>query len=352
VVEGVVAQFQNTRELTPEGARELKRQLQLVREFGKEVVPAIRAFLRSQENVELDKLKGAKLAQQRTLRLALLDTLRQIGGAEAVAVSLEQLRMTQSPGEIAMMARTLEEAAPGMFRDEALRAVIGALQVLTRSKDSLEVRPLFETLQALGGAEAMTNLERLPHNANMVRYLTGKDTNVTPTVQMYALITLAGMPDGEGVSGLAALAGDPRVPVAHKTTGPFQMLAQASADQAQAGQALVELAQAKQIPDQAWNTVANALVGKHLQFPSPPSDGTLTGKSEADVSAVAAPFLRGFYDDEKNVLYEERAVSRNWSAAQVQQQLALIDTLLGATQAPAAKQALQQARETLLRLRR
>jgi hypothetical protein len=57
--------------------------------------------------------------------------------------------------------------------------------------------------------------------------------------------------------------------------------------------------------------------------------------------------VRGFYDDARHVLYEERAVSANWSAQQVRQQLALIETLLGATHAPAATQALQQAQASL-----
>ena len=181
----------------------------------------------------------------------------------------------------------------------------------------------------------------------MAQYLRDKDTRISPTVGTYALMALAGLPDGEGVSSLAALAADPNVPVAHKTAGPFQMLAQASAEHVQAGKALVELAQARQIPDQAWNAVANALAGKHWQFPSRLPDGTLPGKHAAEVSDAGAPFVRGFYDDQRHVLYEERAVAGTWSAPQVRQQLALIETLLGATHAPAAAQALQQARETL-----
>ena len=349
MVEDLVAPFKNMQELTPEGAKDLKRRLQDMRERGTDVVPAIRDFLRSQQDVEFDKMPGGKLAEQRTLRLALIDTLRQIGGAEAIEVSLEQLRMTKTPSEIAMLALNLEEAAPGVYRDEAIQTVLSALQDLARTKNPLEVRPLFEALQALGGPEAMTTLEQIPHNADMVGYLRNKDTNISPTVGTYALITLASLPDGEGISSLADLAGDPNVPVAHRTAGPFQMLAQASADQAQAAEELIELAEAKQIPDQAWDAVANALAGKQLQFPTPPPEGTPPGKNEASGSGAGASFVRGFYDDEHNLLYEERLVSRTWSATQVQQQLALIDTLLGTTDAPAATQALQRARQTLTR---
>jgi len=351
VVEDLVAPFKNMQELTPEGAKDLKRRLQDMRERGTAVVPAIRDFLRSQQDVEFDKMPGGKLAEQRTLRLALIDTLRQIGGAEAVDVSLDQLRMTKTPSEVAMLALNLEEAAPGVYRDEAIGTVLGALQDLARTKNPLEVRPLFEALQALGGLEATTALEQFPHNADMVGYLSNKDTKISPTVGTYALITLANLPDGEGISSLADLAGDPNVPVAHRTTGPFQMLAQASADHAQAAEELVALAEAKQIPDQAWDAVANALAGKELQFPTPPPEGTPPGKNEAGGSGAGASFVRGFYDDERNLLYEERLLSPTWSATQVQQQLALIDVLLGMTDAPAATKALQRARDTLTRRR-
>ena len=347
-VEAIVAPFKTTQVLTREGAKDLKKQLQELRERGADSVPAIRDFLRSQQDVIFDKMPGGKLAEQPTLRLALMDALRQIGGADAIALSLEEFRMTRAPSEIAMLALNLEELAPGVYRDEALRTVVGALQGLAQTKDPLEVRPLFEALQALGGPEAMTTLEQLPHNADAVEYLRNKDTRISPAVATYALITLASLPDGEGISSLFDLAGDPTVPAAHRTAEPVRMLAQASADQAQAAADLVALAQWNQIPERAWNGVADALAGKQLQFPTPGAEGTPSARNEASSSGVVAPFVRGFYDDQRNVLYEERSVLPTWSAAQIQQQLALIDTLLGTTDAPAATQALQRARQTLL----
>jgi hypothetical protein len=155
------------------------------------------------------------------------------------------------------------------------------------------------------------------------------------------------LPDGEGIPSLAALAGDPNVPVQNKSELPFQMLSQASVDFPEARKALVDLAQAGQIPDRAWSGIGDALVGKHLQFPSQISGGVLPGRNEADVSGVEAPFVRGFYDDEHRIKYEQRAVSADWSTQQVQGQLTLIDKLLSVTSSPIGVKELQQARASL-----
>lgn len=350
VAEPLGSPLENATAVTPD-ATNLKRWLQDARERGVGAVPAIRDFLRLRQDVHFEKTRDGKPAEPRTLRLALIDLLRQIGGPEAMEASLEQLRITESPGEIAMLAINLEAAAPGVYRDEAMWTVVNALQALARTKEPFEVLPLFEALRVLGGPEAMATLEQLAHNADTVRYLRNKDTYISPTVGTYALVTLAGMPDGNGVFRLAELAGDPNVPVAHKTVGPFQMLAQASAGNAQAGEELVALALEGQVPDRAWDAVANALAGKHLLFPTPAAAGAPTGKNESNGTGAGARFVRGFYDDERNVLYEERLVSRSWSAPQVQRQLALIDALLTATDSPAATQALLRAQETLRRRR-
>jgi HEAT repeat protein len=346
-LDALVAQFKNTKKITAEGAKDMKLLLRDLRKQGAEAVPAIRDFLRSREDIDFDKMSGGELAEHHTLRQALFDTLRQIGGDEAVAVSLEQLRMTQTPAEIAMLARNLEEAAPGVYRDEAVRIAGNVLQQMAEADGQVDVRPLFELLRDLGGTEAAAVLEQFPVNADAVQYLRNNNKYISPTVRTYALIALADLPDEEGIQGLAALASDPNVPVEHRTEEPFRMLAQASADQVQAGKVLVDLTQAGQIPDRAWSAIADALAGKHLQFPSQLSGGTLPGQNDADLSGVDAPFVRAYYDDEHHIKYEERSVLADWSAKQITQQLTLIDQLIGATHSPAAVQALQQARASL-----
>ena len=53
------------------------------------------------------------------------------------------------------------------------------------------------------------------------------------------------------------------------------------------------------------------------------------------------------HEHEHHIKYEERSVAADWSAKQVQQQLALIDKLSGVAHSAAAVQALQQARVSL-----
>jgi hypothetical protein len=343
----LVAKVKNAQTLTLESAKDTKRLLKELRKQGVAAVPAIREFLRQKEDVNFDKISGGELAEHHTLRQALFDTLRRIGGAAAMAVSLEQLGGNQDPAEIAMLARNLEEEAPGVYRQQILQTTSSALQLLARDKEVVEVRPLFELLQELGGVEAAAILGQFPANANTVQYLRNKDTGISPTVRTYALISLASLPDGEGVLSLAALAGDPDVPVQNKPELPFQMLAQSAMEYDEAGDALVDLARARQIPDRAWEVVGEALQGKYLQFPSQFSGGVLPGEKGADRSGIEAPFVRGYYDDDKNIKYEQRLVSADWSAKQIQQQLALIDKLLSVTSSPTGVKVLQQVRASL-----
>jgi HEAT repeat protein len=335
----LVKQLKGLKELTPEAVKDMKRLLQEVQKRGGDAVLAIRDFLRSQENVDFDKMIGGKLAAQHTLREALFDILRQMGGDASTAVLAEQLGMTQSPAEIAALARILDEMSPGVYRDEAIRVATNALSALASTKNPLETRPLFELLRGLGGPEAVAILGQYPANSIMVQYLRNPDTSMSPTFRLYALMSLANLPDGEGIPSLAALAADPKVPVESRAAEPYRMLAQASADQADAGQALLYLASTGQIPAQAWAAVADALAGKVLQFPSQSADAGLSGAN--------GRFSRAFYDDQRNLVYEERTLLGSWSTDQIQLQLALIDNLLSITKDPGAVRALQQARATL-----
>ena len=343
----LVALFKGVQELTPERVGEMTRLLKELHKQGAAAVPAIRDFLRARGDINFDQLKGSELAPTHTLRQALFETLRQIGSPEAIAALAEQLQGNREPAEIAMLARNLEKVAPGVYRDQAVRVASDALQLLAPVKQA-DVRPLFEMMRDFGGEDVSTILAQFPVNANSLQYLRNKNvTNIPPTVRTYALMALANLPDGSGVQTLEALAGDLNVPVANKTVEPFQLLAQASVNFTDAGKALLDLAREKQIPDQAWSAVADALTGKHLQFPSQLSGGMLPGQTEAEVAGVEAPFRRGFYDDKHNLLYEERTVVADWSAKQVNQQIALIDDLLKVTSSPTAKQTLQQARASL-----
>ena len=346
-LDALVAQLKSKGGITRAEAKALKRLLRELRKQGAAAVPAIRDFLSQKEDVDFDKLSGGELMEHQTLRQAVLATLGQIGGSAALAVSLEQLRETPEPAEIALLAQNLEQEAPGVYREEVLRVANNALRLAVGSEEQVEVEPLFALLRDYGGFEAVANLEQFTANADTVRYLRNSNLSTPATWRVYALIALAGLPDGEGIPSLIALASDPAVPGEHRAALPFQLLAQAAMDYDGAGAALVELARVGQIPDRAWSVLGEALAGRYLQFPAQLSGGPLLAGNGVDGSGIEAPFLRGYYDDERHIKYEQRLVSADWSAKQLKQQLALIDRLLGVASRPAAVQALQQARESL-----
>lgn len=326
--------------LTPEEAQAINEILRELAEQGTAAVPAIRDVLRQMEDVNFDELSGGDLVDHGSLRLALFDILSQIGGREAIAVSLEQLRETRDPVEIAMLARNLEAQAPGTYREEMLRAAHDALLRAGQSprEERADVSPLFELFQAYGGVDVVTDLER----------------DIAADWWEYSLMALAGLPEGQGIPSLVAQAVDPRV----KAEFPLRMLAQASAQYPQAGEALVDLARSGKVPDGAWAAIGDALEGRHLQFPLQLFDGTpheengaevppADGTDVSNVGDVETPQLREYYIEYMNMRYEQRLVSTNWSDDQIGQQLALIDALLNATSNPAAARALREARASL-----
>jgi hypothetical protein len=329
-LDALVSHVKQMKVVTAEGATYIKRMLRDLRQQGEAAVPAIGAFLRQGEDVNFATMSGGQLVGHRTLRQAMIDTLREIGGSEAMAVSLQQVQQTREPLEVAMLARSLEKEEPGVHSEEVIQAIGNALQWAEHAtaKELPDVSPLFDRLRAYGGEQAVAVLERS-----------------VPQWGEYALIALAGLPDGAGIPSLTALAGTADAPVANPVL-PFQILAQTTVHYPEAGDALVDLARAGQIPDQVWGAMGEALGGKHLQFSGKMFDGTPLAENSTAASGARAP-LKNYYIEWLNVRYEEDVMSVDWSAEQVEQQLALIGDLLEATSSPAAAQALQQARASL-----
>jgi hypothetical protein len=332
--------------ITEEKAKDITLLLRTLRKQGATAIPGILEFLHQGTNIDFARMKGGGLIGQSTLRQALINTLGQIGGDESLSALSSLLSTLQDPAEIALLGQQLEKEAPGVYQAEIVR-VASNLLYLWADQNQIDIRPLFELLQTVGGIDAAAVLDQFPANANNVKYLRNKDTRISPTVRTYATMALAGLPEGEGIPRLISLAADSNVPVQDKPELPFQMLAQSAMDYEEAGKALIDLARAGQIPDKAWQSVGEALAGYYLQFPSQFSGGMLPGQKNADRSVAEAPFLRGYYDDEKNLQYEQRLISADWSSKQVSQQIALIDDLMNATASQTAKQALQRARESL-----
>jgi len=328
----LTAHVRRMKVITTERAAYVQRKLWELSREGAAAVPAIADFLRHGEDVSFANLKGGELVGHRSLRQALIDALGRIGGDEAMAVSLEELRQTTQPLEVALLARNLEEGAPGTHGEQVIAAVHDALQSAERApiEESPDVGPLFDLLRAYGGMAARTILEQS-----------------LPAWTEYALIALAELPEGLGVPTLTTLAEPANAPLANPIL-PFQALAQTTAFYPEAGDALFDLARAGRIPDDAWAAVGEALGGRQLRFSGRMLAGTPL--SAEGVSSVGrAPRWKSYYIQWLNVRYEEAMVSAAWSAEQIDRQLALIDDLGEVVSSPAAREALRQAQASLQR---
>lgn len=103
---------------------------------GEQAFPAIRAFLKRYEDLELDLSpfagRGARdqvlleFVVPPSLRFGLFDVVRRIGGTDAATILAESLGRTGRGVEVAYLARVLQQLAPNQYRDQAL-AVARAL---------------------------------------------------------------------------------------------------------------------------------------------------------------------------------------------------------------------------------
>lgn len=105
-------------------------------DIGPEAVPAIREYLGRFEDVDLDLSainQGRRSGGERgrlpaefvlppTVRFGLFDVLRRIGGVQAEAALADAMAHTGRGIELAYLARTLQEMAPGQHRDAAVAA--------------------------------------------------------------------------------------------------------------------------------------------------------------------------------------------------------------------------------------
>jgi hypothetical protein len=308
--------------MTPEQAGQWKQGLQQVIQQGAAAVPAIREFLERNQDLSFDGVKDGNLAGYPSVRAGLLDALQQIGGPEALELSLQTMRTTADPLEIALLARNLEQQAPGQYRQEALNAARETLSQAAQDKlTGRDVAPLFQLLQTYGDANLLAELQKS-----------------LPRWNYYATMALAGLPEGQGIPALVREAQDPSTGTGARTVA-LQMLAQGAAHYPEAATALIEQARLNQIPDSAWRQIGWVLGGDQYQFGSQFFDSTLATPSGAGV--------RTYHIEAGNQNFYTTPTLSSLSAEQVNQRRALIDQLLGVTSNPTAVQGLQRARALL-----
>ena len=308
--------------LPPEKAVAWKQSLQQLVQQGAAGVPAIRDFLERNLDRNFDSVGGAKVLGQASLRLGLLDALRQIGGPEALALSAQTLQTATDPREIAFLARHLDKEAPEQFRESALKAARESLALAAEGKlEGRDVGPLFDVLRQYGGANAVPDLEQA---GSRWKY--------------YSAIALADLPDGAGVSSLVQMVkASPETAGANRAAA-LEALAQVSTRYPDAQEALLEQARAGKMSDSSWSSVAAVLGGDKLQI----------GKIASEDAAAAGPNLKTYHLSNGNQDFYSTQNTADWSNEEATHRLALVDKLLGLNPSPTATEALQRSRASLI----
>ena len=287
--------------VSPQKAEELKRSFKQLVEAGAGAVPAIRAYLDRFQDIDFDSVGTGKQVGYTSLRMGMLDALRQIGTPEAKELSLQTLQTTGDPQEIAFLAKGLEkQLPPDQFRSVVLAAASETLALaLSDQWNGRNVTPLFEVLQKYGDQGVIGLLEKASSKWNF-----------------YATLALAGMTDGAGIPALVRMAQDQASAAGGNGDFALRPLVQAAMQFPEARASLLEQARLNQVPEKAWPGIAASLAGNYVQY--------------------------------GNQIFGNTAPPVVWSKEQIGLRLDLIDQMIAATTSPAGKQVLQSAQAQIL----
>ena len=304
--------------LTTEFAKGWKQNLQQLIQEGPAAIPAIQEFLaRNLDYVFGDA--GRQLLGYSSARVAMFDALTQIGGPEAVAALSGVLQTTADPREIAVLAQELERLEPQQHQADVLNAARQALELAgSHKQETADPAPLFEVFQKYGGANIASELVKSAAQWNY-----------------YATIALAQLPDGSGIPSLIQIAKDP------KSAGPtreaaLQMLAQVSDQSPEARAALVDQARQNGISLFALRMIASVMAGDQVGF-----------INSAFEHPEGLPQVGGLRTTSTSDNQNFFAMPSNLNSEQIGQRAALLNELLAATSEPAAKELLQQLKNSL-----
>jgi len=304
--------------LTDQFATSWSENLQRLIQLGPGAIPAIQEFLAK----DLDYVFGAAGRQflgYTSARAAMFDALAQIGGPQAVAAMSTTLQTTADPREIALLAQDLESLEPQQHNDEVLNAARQALALASSHKyETADPAPLFEVFEKYGGAAMASELVKSAGEWNY-----------------YATMALAQLPEGAGIPGLVQIAEDPKAAGATREAA-LQMLAQASDKSPEARAALVAQARQNAISEFAWSILAPMLGGNQVGF-----------VNSAFEHPDGLPHLGGLRTTSTSDNQNFFSVPGNLNSEQVGQRITLMNDLLAVTSNPAAKELLQQWKDSL-----
>jgi hypothetical protein len=249
--------------ISKEQADQMKQNLaDLVRQ-GKASVPAIRAFLDKNVETYYADVPGGDQLGYSSLRSSLIDTLKQIGGPDSRAAMLQVLKTSAVPSELLEVAKNLDQDAPGQNRDEILNSATVALNMASSNQlgSNVEVGPAFRVLRNYGDANTIAEVEKSDPSS------------------FYSAIALANLPDAQGLPTLVQMAQNGG---GSSQTIATEMIAQLAGQNAQALDALTQMAQKGEIRNSTWMRLAPILAGDQYQIgvspdQNPPSDGSSAG---------------------------------------------------------------------------
>lgn len=308
--------------ISPAQASLWKQGLDRLVQEGAQAVPAIREFLAREVDVDYASVQNGGLLGTTSLRSAMFDALRQIGGPESISLALEVMQTTTRPDEIARLARDLDAAAPEQYRDAAITAARTALARTTPNSalPPVDTSPLFEVLQKFGDANIIPDLELASTKWNY-----------------YGPIVLASLPEGAGVPTLARIAQNSDPAFSSSSQFALRLLAELSSQDPNAAQALLDQAGKNQIPNSAWMGIAAALGGEQSFYPQKYLSSAAPPANAAD--------LKTYHIKANNQNFASVNVSRTWSPEQLSRQFDLIDRLRATS--PVAGTMLEAVRHNL-----
>lgn len=306
---------------TSEQVVQWKENLQLLTQQGSAGVSAIREFLQKNQDLNFGP-GGWDVLGYPSVRAAMVDALRQIGGPEAIGVSLETLQTTADPREVALLAKGIEAQAPEAYRAEILAAARDSLALAGKGQlEGRDMGPLFEVFEKYGGLDAVADLEQA---ANQWKY--------------YATAALAQLPDGAGVPSLVRMVSEsssPNIPA-------LEALASLSVRNAEAREALLTQVAANRISPSVWPYLSQALTGDETQVADSVFDRVLSRSTGQGLKTTHIKY--------GNQNFYHMPTIDTLTPDQLNQQVTLVDEFLKAAGSnPAAIQALQQTRSVLTR---
>jgi hypothetical protein len=294
--------------VTKKQAEKFKHDLEELIHRGPAAVGAIKEFLAKNVDSDFGQVEGGDQLSYSSLRAALFDALKQIGGAEAQGAMLQALQSSAVPAELLDLATDLESQAPGQYRDEILKAAREALEMgaVNQLGTNAELGPAYRILNTYG--EAGTAEDAPKHHPD----------------SFYSAIAMANLPDGRGLASLVQMAQNPS-PDASGRIVATEMIAQLAGQNDEALETLVQMAQNQQISNRVWTRLAPILAGERYELaPTGGSNGEENG---------SPPFTM---------------VNAATSVGEINERLGLIDLFLGVVEkGSAAAAALQHERDAL-----